>query len=263
MTEQDLVSIVMPTFDCEAYIVEAIKSVKAQTYMNWELLIVDDCSSDATESVVCKMIADDARIKYMRNPKRLGAAESRNKALSMARGRWIAFLDSDDLWFPDKLNSQIKFMTDHGYHFSYHKYYVIDEEGNSLNTIVGGMEKVGVFGMYSCCWPGCLTVIYDREFVGLVQVASIERNNDSAIWLDVVRKCPCYLLNMPLAYYRHRKGSLTPSSAWKKVLAHYPLFRVGAKMNPVMAWIMVGVNILGSIYKKVFYVKTVRELATT
>ena len=257
MIGQDMVSIVMPTYNCEAYIVEAIKSVKAQTYTNWELLVVDDCSTDATESVVCNMMADDARIKYMRNQNRLGAADSRNRALRVARGRWIAFLDSDDIWFPDKLDSQISFMTDHDYQFCYHKYFVVDEKGKSLNTIVGGKEKVGKFGMYSCCWPGCLTVIYDREYVGLIQIANIERNNDSAIWLEVVKRCPCYLFDKPLAYYRHRKGSLTPSSAWKKALAHYPLFRIGAKMNPVMAWIMVGINIIGSIYKKVFYVKTV------
>ena len=103
----------MPTYNCGAFIGEAIKSVKMQTYQEWELIVVDDCSTDNTESVVRQIMADDARLIYIRNDKQLGAAESRNKALRKAKGHWVAFLDSDDMWLPAKLEKQIAFMKEH------------------------------------------------------------------------------------------------------------------------------------------------------
>ena len=102
-----MVSVIMPTYNCGAFIGEAIKSVKMQTYQVWELIVVDDCSTDNTESVVRQIMADDARLIYIRNDKQLGAAESRNKALRKAKGHWVAFLDSDDMWLPAKLEKQI------------------------------------------------------------------------------------------------------------------------------------------------------------
>lgn len=251
-----MVSVIMPTYNCGAFIGEAIKSVKMQTYQVWELIVVDDCSTDNTESVVRQIMADDARLIYIRNDKQLGAAESRNKALRKAKGHWVAFLDSDDMWLPAKLEKQIAFMDGNNYHFSYHAYSSIDENGNALGIIVGGIAKVGKASMYSCCWPGCLTVMYDRDYVGLVQVANLRKNNDTAMWLKVVEKCPCYFLDENLAVYRHRKGSITPTSTWRKIIAHYPLFRRGASMSPLAAGIMVVVNIFGNAYKKMMFVKS-------
>lgn len=251
----NMVSIIMPTFNCGAFIGEAIKSVRMQTYRAWELIVVDDCSTDNTECIVRQLMADDTRIKYIRNDRQMGAAESRNLALRMAKGHWIAFLDSDDMWLPGKLERQIAFMNANNCHFSYHNYSMISEDGSSLGIIVSGRRKVGVAGMFTCCWPGCLTVMYDRDYVGLVQVASIRRNNDTAIWLKVIRKCPCLLLDENLATYRRRTGSITPTTPWMKVLWHYPLFRKGEGMSPVMAAVMVGINTVCSIYKKMFYVK--------
>ena len=106
---EELVSIIMPSYNTAKYIAESIKSVQAQTYKNWELLIVDDCSSDDTDDVVRPFLSDE-RIKYLKNEKNSGAALTRNKALREAKGKWIAFLDSDDLWHPNKLEKQIEFM---------------------------------------------------------------------------------------------------------------------------------------------------------
>ena len=121
----DLVSIVMPSFNTGVYIAETINSVLKQTYDNWELLIVDDCSTDSTDDVV-KPFLEDKRIRYFKNDNNCGAAVSRNKALREAKGRWIAFLDSDDLWMHDKLEKQIRFMEENNYHFSYTNYAEID-----------------------------------------------------------------------------------------------------------------------------------------
>ena len=128
MTGYGLVSIITPTWACADFIAETIKSIQAQTYQNWELLIQDDYSKDNTLDVVKPFIKVDKRIKYECNDQNLGAAITRNTALRRAQGRWIAFLDSDDLWHPQKLEKQLKFMMEKGYHFSYTRYEEINED---------------------------------------------------------------------------------------------------------------------------------------
>ncbi len=252
-----LVSIVTPTWNCGRFIAETIESVMAQTYHNWEMLIVDDCSTDNTREIVTKY--RDPRIKYHCLEKNSGAAVARNTALRMAKGRWMAFLDSDDLWKPEKLERQLKFMMDNGYAFSYHNYTEIDENSKPLNVFVSGKKKVSKWEMFACCWPGCLSVMYDSEKIGLIQIENVKKNNDTALWLKAIKKAPCYLLDEDLAYYRRRRGSITPVTFQKKISAHYPLFRVAEGMNPITATFWVGVNIFGNAFKKLCYVKTIKE----
>ena len=137
----DLVSIIMPSFNCGLYVEETIRSVQAQTYQNWEILFVDDCSNDDTVKRVSEMRDKDLRIKLFQNEKNMGAALSRNRALMEAKGRWIAFLDSDDLWEPFKLEKQIRLMEENNYKFSYTYYSEMDEEGNDTNVLVFGPSK--------------------------------------------------------------------------------------------------------------------------
>ena len=145
MQDYGLVSIIMPTWACAGFISESIKSVIAQTYQNWELLIQDDCSTDGTDKVVQPFLEIDLRIKYECNPKNSGAAITRNHALRRAKGRWIAFLDSDDLWLPEKLEKQLKFMVENNYAFTYHEYTEMSEDGNDLGVYVSGIPKVSRF----------------------------------------------------------------------------------------------------------------------
>ncbi len=149
----DLVSIIMPTYKCGRFISDSIKSVQAQTYTNWELIIVDDSSGDDTNSIVAELKCKDDRIHLYQNISNCGAAFSRNVALKEAKGKWVAFLDSDDSWESTKLEKQIKFMEDNGYMFSYHEYIEIDEQNKELGVHVSGKEHVGKFDMFSCCWP--------------------------------------------------------------------------------------------------------------
>lgn len=251
--KEELVSIIMPTYNCGRFIAESINSVIAQTYTNWELLIVDDCSTDNTKEVVAAF--KDPRIHYQCNERNSGAAVTRNTALRLAKGKYIAFLDSDDLWLPEKLEKQIQFMEKNGYSFTYHEYNEIDEESQPIGVHVGGKRHVNPFDMYSCCWPGCLSVMYDADIVGLVQIPDIKKNNDSAMWLQAIKKADCYLLQECLALYRRRKGSITPTSVWKKISWHYVLFHEGAQMNPIAATFWMCMNIIGNSYKKLFYVK--------
>lgn len=255
MQDYGLVSIITPTWACADFIAETIKSIQAQTYQNWELLIQDDCSKDNTLEVVKPFMEADKRIKYECNPKNSGAAITRNNALRRAKGRWIAFLDSDDLWLPEKLEHQLKFMVENGYAFSYHEYTEMSEDGKDLGVYVSGIKKVSKLAMFMCCWPGCLAVMYDREQIGLVQIKDVRKNNDTALWLKVVRKAPCYLLKENLARYRRRKVSITPKPLWKRIWAHYPLFHVAEEMNPVMATFWTLMNVVGNGWKKMWYVR--------
>jgi len=253
MNDRETVSVVMPSYNCARFISESIKSVIAQTYTDWELIIVDDCSTDDTESIVASF--RDDRIRYIKNETNSGAAVSRNRALREAKGRWIAFLDSDDLWLPDKLERQIEFMKKNDYSFSYHKYIEISEEGGELGISVSGKRHVGKFDMFACCWPGCLSVMYDASEIGVIQIRDVRKNNDTAIWLKAIMKADCHLLPEDLARYRRRKGSITPPSLKARILWHYRLFRDAEQMNPVASTFWMCMNVFGNAYKKIFYVK--------
>jgi len=251
----DLVSIIMPSYNTGKYIAESIESVQKQTYKNWELIVVDDCSTDDTDKVVWPYLVD-TRIRYLKNKKNSGAAVSRNRALREAKGKWIAFLDSDDLWMPEKLEKQIGFMERNRHHFSYTNYVEIDTEDKRNGITVSGPERITKTGMYNYCWPGCLTVMYDVETVGLIQIADIKKNNDYAMWLKVCRKADCYLLDEELALYRRgRAGSISTHSIKTMIGWHYKLFREAEKMGKIESLINTGRNLVFGFYKKKRYVE--------
>ena len=249
----DLVSIIMPSYNTAKFIAETIDSVLAQTYTNWELIIVDDCSKDDTDAVVAAY--SDQRIRYLKNEANSGAAVSRNRALREAQGRWVAFLDSDDLWLPEKLEKQIAFMEGEQVAFSYTNYEEIDEASERLGVFVTGPRRITKTGMNNYCFPGCLTVMYDREVIGTVQIADIKKNNDYAMWLKVIQKENCYLLDETLALYRKRAGSISNHGYTKLIKWHYKLFREAEGKNPVSAAVHTARNLVFGVYKKCRYVK--------
>lgn len=249
----DLVSIIMPSYNTGKFIAKSIHSVQKQTYSNWELLIVDDYSTDDTDEVVLQF--QDPRIRYLKNSENSGAAISRNRALKEARGRWIAFLDSDDLWKPEKLEKQIQFMVNNGYYFSYTNYIEIDEHSKSLGTYVTGPKHITKTGMYNYCWPGCLTVMYDRNIVGDIQIRDIRKNNDYAMWLRVIQKADCWLLDEYLAEYRKRAGSISNHSYFALIAWHYRLFHEAEEFAPLISLILTGRNIIFGLLKKKRYVR--------
>lgn len=253
MQDYGLVSVIMPSYKCAKYIAESIKSVQKQTYQNWELIVVDDCSGDDTIQEVSELQGLDRRIQLFQNEKNSGAAVTRNAALRHAKGRWIAFLDSDDLWVPEKLERQVKFMEENNYSFTYHEYIEIDEQDKELGVKVSGKEHVSKFDMFACCWPGCLSVMYDAKKIGLIQINDVKKNNDTAMWLKIIRKADCYLLKECLGKYRRRDNSITPKSIWQRICAHYPLFRKAEKMSPLQSAFWVVMNIFGNMYKKARY----------
>ena len=244
----DLVSIITPTF-----IAETIESVLAQTYQNWEMLIVDDCSTDDTAQVVAQY--EDPRIKHYCLARNSGAAVARNTALRMAKGRWIAFLDSDDLWKPEKLERQIAFMTENNYAFSYHEYSEVDEDGVSIGVHVSGPKRINRLGMISYCWPGCLTVMYDRNVVEGLEIPDIKKNNDYAMWLIAIKRADCYLLKDDLAQYRKRCGSISNTNYLTLIKWHYRLFKTVESCSKFVASILTLNNLFWGIFKKIAFVK--------
>lgn len=252
-----LVSIIMPSYNTAPYIGESIRSVLAQSYRDWELIIIDDCSGDGTEETV-KPFLTDSRIRFLKNEKNSGAAVSRNRALREAKGKWIAFLDSDDLWMPDKLEKQIGFMEANGYRFSYTGYCEMDIDGKRNGIMVSGPRKITKTGFFNYCWPGCLTVMYDAETVGLIQIADIKKNNDYAMWLKVCRKADCFLLDENLAIYRRgRKGSVSTHSIRTMIAWHYRLFHEAEGQSKILAVLNTCRNLFFGFLKKMKYVKRV------
>ena len=249
-----LVSVIMPSYNTADYINIAIQSVQEQTYKNWELIVVDDCSTDNTDKILLKI--SDERIRVLKNETNLGAAASRNRALREAKGQWIAYLDSDDIWSPQKLEKQIAFMKENDYHFSYTRYEEIDSYGLPTNIIVSGPKHITRTGMFNYCWPGCLTVMYDAKKIGLIQIEDIKKNNDYAMWLKICKKQDCYLLDECLGQYRRgRVGSISTSSLKNMIVWHYKLFRDAEKQSRISSFLNTIRNLFFGCYKKIRYVK--------
>lgn len=192
----------MPAWNSALFIREAIESVRAQTLDDWELLVVDDCSSDSTAAVVRDYVRYDKRVVLFRQPRNLGPASTRNRAIEAGKGRFVAFLDADDAWRPTKLERQMAFMQEKGAAFSFTAYERMGPSGERLDA-VGVPERVTYAQLLRTPYVGCLTAMYDREALGLRKMPDIPRRQDYALWLDLLRDGTVgFGLNEVLARYR-------------------------------------------------------------
>lgn len=196
------VTIITPLYNCSQFLEATLCSVLSQTYQNWEVIMVDDCSSDNSVSVAKKFVEKDHRIKLIQLDKNSGAAAARNKAIEAAFGCFIAFLDSDDLWAPDKLEKQVQFMLDQDIAFSFSAYEKIDEEGVPFD-VVSVPNKISYKQLLKTNVIGCLTAMYDVEKLGKVYMPVNTKREDFATWLAILKKVD-YAYGMPdvLAQYR-------------------------------------------------------------
>ncbi len=224
VSKESMVSIIMPAYNCEDFIAETIDSIIKQDYQNWELLAVDDFSTDNTGNIVKKYALNDSRIKYFRLEKNSGAAAARNRAVELANGKYLAFLDSDDLWNPDKLSRQIRFMEENNYYFTCTKYSKIDDEGNFLNRVIDVREKSSYSDILKKN-PGNSTVVYNAEVIGKIVIPDIRKRNDYVMWLSVIKKAKIlYGLDEVLASHRIRAGSLSKNKC-SLVKFHWKVYR--------------------------------------
>lgn len=254
------VSVIMPNYNSEKFLAQTIESVLNQTYSNLELVIVDDCSTDTSLDIIKAYQEKDERVRLYINEENKGCAYTRNVALREAKGDWIAFLDSDDLWLPEKLEKQLAFMVDNGYEFSYTNYNRIDENNVDLKEVISGPKVVTKRKIFRYCYIGCLTAMYKAEPMGVIQVEEAIRNgrNDYALWLKAGRIRKCYLLDEVLSTYRLRRKSLSHGSFKKLLKYQYELFRVGEKMCVVRASYYTCLNFFYGTLKKIFYKKKVK-----
>jgi glycosyltransferase involved in cell wall biosynthesis len=220
-----MVSIVTPAYNSERFIADAINSVLKQTFTDWELLIVNDGSTDKTQSIVEEYSQKDNRIKLLNHSTSQGAGVSRNLAIKEAKGDYIAFLDADDIWKPNKLEKQIKLFKKTSTAVCFSSYELINEKGQPLNTIVEALEKVPYQKQLKCNYIGNLTGIYDVKKLGKIYMPEIHKRQDWVLWLKVIEKGGDAIgIKESLAFYRVRKGSIS-SNKWKLIKHNFNVYR--------------------------------------
>lgn len=221
---KDLVSIVTPAYNCSDFIRDTIQSVLNQTFTDWEMIVVDDCSSDNTYRLVKKEADKDDRIKIIKNTKNVGPAKSRNKAIKEAKGTYIAFLDGDDFWLPNKLEYQLRFMKNQGALFSFSSYLLIDEKGKSLKKMSTAPAIISYRDLIKFNWIGTSTVIYNSQELDKQYMPHIRNRQDWACWLQLSKLTDAYFIGEPLVKYRVRKDSIS-SNKVKMIYYHWKIYR--------------------------------------
>lgn len=221
-----LVSIITPVYNSEEFIEATAQSIFMQTLTDWEWLAVDDGSTDRSFEVLCDLAARDRRITVLRTKGREGAAVARNMAISVSNGRFIAFLDSDDLWEPEKLAFQTAFMIERGAAISHTSYSTISEDGTETGRTIQAKDRVDYNQLLNYNMIGCLTAMYDTFAVGKVLMPKVRLRQDYGLWLKILRMGhQAHGLNMVLSRYRIRSNSVSSNKlraakyTWK-VLRH-------------------------------------------
>ena len=231
---KDLVSIITPTYNSLNYIADTYESIKSQQYEHWEWLITDDCSDDDTWKYLESMAKDDVKIKIFQNNINSGAAVSRNNSISHAEGEFIAFLDSDDIWLPEKLEQHVAFMNKNALDLSFTSYLLIDESGASLKRIV----DAGCSGGYSYqdmlkkkATMGCCTVIVRKSAFNDTSMPLVRAGQDYALWLKLLKTgAKAVIFKRPLSKYRIVSNSLSRNK-YKKALKMWHIYRKVEQLN--------------------------------
>ncbi|MBS9805479.1 glycosyltransferase family 2 protein [Bacillus cereus] len=233
--ESPYVSIITPSYNSLRFIGETITSVRSQSYENWEMLIVDDASTDNSVVIIKEMIEEDSRIRLVSLKENVGAAKARNLAIQEARGRYIAFLDSDDIWLPHKLKTQLLFMEETNAAFSYTSYSLIDESGNGLNRDVNVPESIDYHYLAGNTIIGCLTVMIDRDKIPYVEMPSIQPE-DTALWLNLLHEgYEAKGVQQVLAKYRIVTNSVSRNKI-RAAFRYWKLLREQERLNSVQTF---------------------------
>lgn len=214
--EQNLVSIITPVYNAERFISATMDSVLAQTYENFEYLLVDDQSTDLSAQIISDYQAKDARIRLITLPKNSGAAVARNEGLRQAKGQYIAFIDSDDMWEHTKLAKQIAFMQKQKVAFTYTSFSLVDETGMTIKAKTTIPSQLSYYDLLKNTAIACSTVVIDQSIVGRFQMPLVRKGQDTATWLMLMRerKVTAYGIDEVLNHYRQVKGSIS-SNRWQ------------------------------------------------
>ena len=222
----ELISIITPCYNNARFLPFCVQSVLGQLHTNWEMLIVDDCSTDNSFEIAQRFASQDARIKVFKLQINSGSGVARNKAILESKGDLIAFLDSDDIWHPEKLSMQLKYMKQYSAAFSHTSYGYLYEDGRVMKKRFIVSDKcVDYKSLLKRTEISCLTAMYDVRIVGKVYMPDLRRKQDFALWLEILaRGYDSLPVKNVLAWYRQVNGSAT-SSKYKLVLKHYTFLR--------------------------------------
>ena len=256
--DRNLVSIIMLSHNRGQFVEESVRSILAQTYTNWELLFFDVNSKDDTASKMMPFMEQDSRIHVSKMPYRSGTTLAMNAALKEARGRWMTFLKCGDTWEPEKLERQIAFMETNGFHFSYTMFQRHRQLLMSRQVVQNGPRRLTYKDMEKCCWPGDLTVMYDADVVGQIQVEDFKHNNDYALWLKVSEKADCHLLPECLAKLRTPQSTIMEYLLTDKLNWRYRVYHLELGKNPFVAiWMTLRCLYYASL-KRVKYIEKLK-----
>ncbi|MAO72355.1 MAG: glycosyl transferase [Flavobacteriales bacterium] len=246
-----LVSIITPSYNSSKFIEDCINSVISQTYLEWEMIIVDDCSNDDSKTLIEKYSKKDNRIKTIFLEENVGAAEARNIAIKESKGKYIAFLDSDDLWKNNKLEKQLDFMSKNDIAFSFTSYQPISENRDEKYSVIVVPKEINYNSYLRNTIIGCLTVIIDREKTGEFYMSNIRSSHDMALWLLIMKRgFSAYGLNENLAYYRVVSTSNT-SKKWKAAKDVWHVYRKVEKLNLIYSVICFVSYVYNAIKKRI------------
>ena len=210
MQRSELISIITPFYNAEKFLAEAINSILAQTYTTWELILIDDCSTDCSLAIARGFALKEARIKIISLSRNKGTGIARNRGLAKAKGHYIAFLDADDLWRPHKLEVQLKFMRSHDCLVTYTSYELIDNNGETLDKVVKAIPVLDFKKLLKSNYIGNLTGIYNAAILGKFDISPARKRQDWAMWLDILKKTGTARgILEPLAFYRIRENSIS------------------------------------------------------
>ena len=228
--EKEKVSIIVPMYNAEKFIGKTIESVLAQTYQNWEMLIMNDVSTDNSLAIVSVYAKKDERIKIVNTEKNVGVVKGRNFLIDLASGKYIAFLDADDYWHNEKLEKQIKFMKEKNASISCTEYTRVKENEEKINDVII-KEEISYNDMLKNNYLGCLTVMYDTEKIGKRYFKELEKNEDYVLWLEIVKDVnTIYGLKENLAYYRVLDNSRS-SNKVKTAKVRWEIYRKIEKLS--------------------------------
>jgi teichuronic acid biosynthesis glycosyltransferase TuaG len=246
----DLISIITPSYKSKRFISQTIDSVLAQIYQNWEMIIVDDVSPDNSNEIIKEYCKKDSRIKLIKLEKNSGPAVARNRAIEEANGRYIAFLDADDLWMPEKLEKQLAFMTQNNYELTYTNYETMNEEGENLNNTVVSPKRLNYQELLKSNKIGCLSAIYDTKRIGKVYMSLMKKRQDYGLWLKILKKVDyAYNVNEVLGTYRIMSHSVS-SNKIDLLKYNYALFREHEKFSAIKSLYYLGWNIYIKVMRK-------------
>ena len=230
-------------YNSEKFIESTLNSVQSQTYQNWEMFVIDDCSNDNGPNIVKKISIEDERIELIIQKNNSGPSHIRNIGIGLAKGRYLAFLDSDDIWHEEKLDRQIKFMQNNKYAFTFTGYDKINEVGDKIGIVMPYKEQVSYHDLLKSNHIGCLTAMLDLKLIGEKKyMPHIKKRQDHGLWLEVLKRVgKAYCLNVILAQYRIRKGSISRNKI-DNIKYQWELYRKIEKLN-----------IIKSLYYMAFY----------